>query len=202
MNNLYGFAMIQPMPYSEFNFLTKKEHNKFCLDSISENSPIGYILEVDLEYSTELHDTHNYYPLAPEKIEISLDMLSKYCSDIANQYGIKVGGFKKLVPNLRDKVKYMVHYRNLQLHLKLGMNLIKVHRILKFKESDGLKEYIEFNIEKRKEAKDQFSKNLFKLLVNCIYGKCMENVRKRISVKLINNSKDYIRSVSKPNFVS
>ena len=202
MNNLYGFAMIQPMPYSEFNFLTKKEHNKFCLDSTSENSPIGYILEVDLEYSTELHDTHNDYPLALEKIEISLDMLSKYCSVIANKYGIKVGGFKKIVPNLRDKVKYMVHYRNLQLHLKLGMNLIKVHRILKFKQSDGLKEYIEFNIEKRKEAKDQFSKNLFKLLINCIYGKCMENLRKRISVKLINNSKDYIRSVSKPNFVS
>ena len=77
MNNLYGFAMIQPMPYSEFNFLTKKEHNKFCLDSISENSPIDYILEVDLEYSTELHDAHNDYPLAPEKIEISFRYVVK-----------------------------------------------------------------------------------------------------------------------------
>ena len=82
------------------------------------------------------------------------------------------------------------------------MKLIKVHRILKFKQSDWLKEYIEFNTEKRKKAKDQFNKNFFKLLVNCIYGKCMENFRKRISVKLTNNSKDYIRSVSKPNFLS
>ena len=170
-------------------FLTKKEINKFCLDSITENSPIGYILEIDIEYSTELHDIHNDYPLAPEKIEISSDMLSKYCSDIANKYGIKVGGVKKIVPNLRDKVKYIVHYRYLQLYSKLGIKLIKVHRILKFKLSDWLKEYIEFNTEK----------NFFKLLVNCICGKCMENLRKRISVKSINNSKDYIRSVSKPN---
>ena len=77
-------------------------------------------------------------------------MLSKYCSDIANKYGIKVGGMNKLVPNLRDKVKYVVHYRNLQYYLSLGMKLIKVHRILKFKRSNWLKEYIEFNTEKRK----------------------------------------------------
>ena len=84
------------------------------MDSISENGTIGYILEVDFEHSIELYDVHNDYPLAPEKIEISSDMLSKYCSNIANKYGIKVGEVKKLVPNLRDKVKYIVHYRNLQ----------------------------------------------------------------------------------------
>ena len=83
-----------------------------------------------------------------------------------------------------------------------NLKLIKVHRILKSKQSGWLKEYIEFNTEKRKKAKDQFNKNFFKLLVNCIYGKCVENLRKRISVKLINNSKDSVRSVSKPNFVS
>ena len=83
------------------------------MDSISENSSIGYILEVDLEYCSKLHDKYDDYPLCPEKIEISSDMLSKYCSDIAHKYGIKVGGVKKLVPNLRDKVKYVVHYRNL-----------------------------------------------------------------------------------------
>ena len=73
------------------------------MDSIGENSSIGYILEVNLQYPTELHDLNNDYPLAPEKIEISSDMLSKYCSDIADKYGIKVGGVSKLVPNLRDK---------------------------------------------------------------------------------------------------
>ena len=78
MNNLYGFGMIQPMPISDLNFLIKKEINEIDLDSISENSSIGYILEVDLKYCSELNDKHNDYPLCPEKIEISSDMLSKY----------------------------------------------------------------------------------------------------------------------------
>ena len=99
MNNLYGFGMIQFMPISDLNFLPKKEINKLDLDSISENSSIGYIVEVDLEYCRKLHEKHNDYPLCPEKIEISSDMLSKYCRNIANKYGIKVDGVKKLVPN-------------------------------------------------------------------------------------------------------
>ena len=154
MNNMYGFAMIQPMPYCDFNFLTKKI-NKFDLDYIRKNSSIGYILEEDLEYCSELHDKHNNYPLAPEKIEISSDMLSKYCSDIANKYEIKVVGVKKLVPNLRDKVKSVVHYRNIQYYFSLGTKLIKIHRVLKLKQSNWLKEYI--NLIQRKEWKLQMS---------------------------------------------
>ena len=148
----------QYLSYSGFKFLNKKETSDYCLYSISENSSIGYILEVDLEYPSELHDSHNDYPLCPEKIEISSYMLSKYCSDIANKYGVKVDGVKKFVPNLRNKTKYVVHYRNLQLHLSLGMKLIKIHRILKFKQSNWLKEYIKFNTEKRKNAVSNFEK--------------------------------------------
>ena len=101
------------MPYCDFKFLAKKEISEFCLNSISENSPIWYILEVDLEYCKKLHAGHSDYPLAPEKLKISSDMLSKHCSDIANKYGIKFGGFNKLVPNVRDEIKYVVHYRTL-----------------------------------------------------------------------------------------
>ena len=112
-NNLYGWDMSQPLAYGQFDWLTKKEINGFCLDSISENSSIGYFLEVDLEYPRELHDLHNDYPLASEKLEITQDMLSKYCSDVANKYGIKIGEVNKLVPNLRNKSKYVVPYRNI-----------------------------------------------------------------------------------------
>ena len=201
-NNLYGRAMSQPLPVSDFKFLTKKEINKFNLDSISENSEIGYILEVDLQYCKELHDFHNDYPLCPEKIEISSNMLSRYCSDIANKYGIKVGGVKQLIPNLGEKVKYVVNYRNLQHYLSLGMKLTKIHKILKFKQSNWLKEYVPFNTKKRQESTDEFNKGFFKLLINCVFGESMENIRKRINVKLINDSKEYLKCVSKRNFIS
>ena len=94
------------------------------------------ILQVDLEYPSELHDLHNDYSLAPEKLENSKDMLSRCCSDIVYKYGIKVGGVNKLVPNLRNKKGYVVHYRNRQLYLSLGMKLIKIYKILRLKQSD------------------------------------------------------------------
>ena len=98
-NNLYGWAMIQDLPYCGFKFLSQKEIDVFDLDSIAENSPIGYILEVDLEYCKELHDSHSDYPLCPEKIEVGHDTLSKYCKDIADWHGIKLGKVKKLIRN-------------------------------------------------------------------------------------------------------
>ena len=94
-NNLYGWALSHYLPYSEFKWLNEKEISRFSLNSISENSFVGYILEVDLEYPDKLHNLHNDYPLAPEKLEISQNMLSKYCSDIANKYGIKIGEVNK-----------------------------------------------------------------------------------------------------------
>ena len=104
--------------------------------SIDEKNPIGYFLEVDLEYSNQLHELHNDYPLAPEKLAVSSDMLSKYCKKIADKYEIKVVDVKTLIPNLGNKTNYVVYYRNLQLYLSLGMKLTKIHRVLKFKKSD------------------------------------------------------------------
>ena len=108
----------------------------FNLDKICENSLIGYFLEVDLEYCRELHDLHNDHPLCLEKIEVGYDTLSKYCKEIADWYGIKVGGVKKLIPNLYDKVRYIIHYENLKYYLSLGMKLVKMHRVLSFKQSN------------------------------------------------------------------
>ena len=149
-NDLYGSAISQYLPYRKFKWLNQKEIDKFDVKSIEENGSNGYILEVTLKYPDELHELHNDYPLVPEKLEISNDMLSKYCSDIANKYGIKVGDVQKLVPNLGNKSKYVLHYRNLQLHLSFGIKLVSVHRFLKFNQSDWIKTYIDFNTKKEK----------------------------------------------------
>ena len=100
---------------------------------IGENSSNGFMLEVDLEDPDELHKLYNDYPLAQEKLEISQNTLSNYCSSIPNEYYIKIGGVNKLVPDLSNRSKYVLHCRNLLLHLSLGVALVSVHRIFKFK---------------------------------------------------------------------
>ena len=146
-NNLYGWAMGEYLPYGEFEWL--KNVDSFDVMSIDKKSDVGYILEVDLKYPNELHELHNDYPLAPEKLTVTNDILSKYCKSIADKYDIKVCHVKKLIPNLGNKTKYVVHYKNLQLYLSLGIKLTKIHRVLKFKQSDWMKKYIGFNTKKR-----------------------------------------------------
>ena len=105
-----------------------------------------------------MHDLHNDHLLAPEKLKISNDILSKYCSDVAKKYGIKFVGVNKVVPNLGNKSKYVVRYRNLQLYLSLRMKLTKIHKILTFTQSDWMKTYTDFNTGKRKNAANSFEK--------------------------------------------
>ena len=156
MNNFYGWGLSEYLPYGKFKWL--KNVDGFDVNSISKKSPIGYFLEVDLKYPDKLHELYNDSPLAREKLAVSSDMLSKYCKEIADKYEIKVGDVKKLIPNLGNKTNYVLHYRNLQLYLSLGMKLTKIHRILKFKQSDWMKFYIDFNIEKRKNAANSLKK--------------------------------------------
>ena len=97
--------------------------------------------------------------------------MSNYCSNIASKYDIKIGGGNKLVPILHNKSKYVLHYRNLQLYLSLGVKLVSVHRIFSFKQSDWLKKYIDFNTDKIKNAINSFEKYFFKLMNNNTFGK-------------------------------
>ena len=129
-------------------------------------------------------------------------MLSNYYKKIVNKYGIKVGDAKKLIPNLGSKVNYVLHYRNLQLHLSLGMKLTKIHTILRLNQFNCMKGYIDFNTEKGTNAANSFEKDFFKLMINSAYGKTLENLRKRISVRIVNNEKDYLKHTSKPTFIS
>ena len=105
---------------------------------------------LEVEYPYELDELYNDYPLAPENVDISLNMLSKYCSNIVNEYGIKIDAANKLASTLGNKSKTVFHYRNIQLYLPLRIKLTKVHRILKFKQSYWLKKYIDFNTTKKK----------------------------------------------------
>ena len=159
-------------------------------------------MEVDLEYPQELHDNYNDYPLAPDKIKIPKGWLYKYCFKIANAYNITTGKVKKLIPNLMNKNNCVIHYRNLQQCLELGMKLKKIHRIQKFKQKDWMKTYIDFNTQKRKEATNEADKNHFKLLNNPVYGNTMENMRKRIKIRILKNAKDFIKYKSRPTWVN
>ena len=126
-NNLYGWAMSQYLPTGNFRWMTDKEINKVNLAKYKENGKKGLILEVDLEYPQELHNLHNDYPVAPEKVKVSNGMLSAYCKKIAERYNISIGLVRKLIPTLRDKEEYVLHYQNLQLYLDLGLKIKKVH---------------------------------------------------------------------------
>ena len=147
-NNLYGYSMSQVLPYNGFRWMTNREISKIDLGKYKADDKKGLILEVDLEYPQELHDLHNDYPVCPEKVEVSNDMLSGYCKEIANKFNISIGLVSKLIPTLRDKKEYVLHYHNLQLYLDLGLKIKKVHRVLEFNQSLWLKQYIDFNTEK------------------------------------------------------
>ncbi len=172
--NLYGWAMCQKLPVKDFTWMTVGEISDW------RNTPC--ILEVDLEYPNELHDFHNEYPLAPEKI----------C----------VNKVDKLIPNLRDKTRYVLHKTNLELYIRLGLKLTKIHRGVKFAEEDFMKKYIDLNTELRTKGTTDFKKDFFKLMNNSVFGKTMENVRNRINVKLVTNELSLNKLVKKPNFKS
>ena len=201
-NNLYGWAMSQHLSTGNFKWMTDKEISKIDLGKYKTDGKKRLILEVDLEYPQELHDIHNDYPVAPEKVKVSNNMLSTYCKKISEKYNISIGLVSKLIPTLRDKKEYVLHYSNLQLYLDLGLKIEKVHRVLKLDQSPWLKQYIDFNTEKRKHAKNSFKKDFFKLMNNSVFGKTMENLRKWVDIRLVTNEKKLDKLTSKLTFVS
>ena len=183
-NNLYGCAMSEKLPTHGFKWLTSGEmENLFNNQIVQVWERIPCILEVDLEYPEKLHDSHNDYPLCPERVE---------CKN-------KV---EKLIPNLKNKKNYVIHYKNLMQCLKLGMKLKKIHRGIRFVESDFMKLYINTNTNLRAQAKNNFEKDFFKLMNNSVFGKTMENIRNRVDVKLVNTEEKFKKLVAKPNFKS
>ena len=182
-NNLYGHAMCQYLPTGGFRILSEEEVGKLDLDTLEDESDDGYIYEIDLRYPIELHDKHDDYPLAPQLLEIDSAVYSPTQSSIYP----KSPPQKKLTPNLMDKSNYVVHYRNLELYVQLGLVITQVNRVLAFKQSPWLKQYIDFNTHHRSLSDSGFLKDFFKLVNNSVFGKTQENLWNRVMQHLYVN---------------
>lgn len=188
-NNLYGWAMSQPLPYGDFRWVSV---NSFDINQMNSNPDIGFILEVDLEYPEKLHDLHNDLP---------------FCVENFTPPNSKN---PKLIASLYHKTKYVIHYKNLLQALEHGLVLKKIHRVLSFKQSTWLKEYIDLNTRMRTLATSDFEKDFFKLMNNSFFGKTMENIDRRTIIKLVTQWESENRKIrntaekliAKPNFHS
>ena len=179
-NNLYGWAMSQNLPTHGFKWIHNLTVEKVHKLLLGKKNPRGYLFEVDLEYPEELWETHNDYPLAPELM--------------------KVGGVEKLICHFKPRKNYVIHYQTLKQCLELGMKLTAVHRGISFHQSSWMEPYIRKNTELRKCAANSFEKDFFKLMNNSVFGKTIENIRKRQNIFLIDNRKQAIKLCNKPNF--
>ena len=180
-NNLYGWAMSQPLPVSGFQWLSEEE----ILEMENDHSKIQRCtLEVDLDYPNHLHDLHNDYPLAPEQV--------------------RVNKVEKLIPHLGPRKNYVVHHAMLRQILKRGLKMTRIHRGVKYEESEFLAKYIDSNTKSRTRAKSDFEKDFFKLMNNSVFGKTMENVRKPCTVEIVNglDEKKVKKLSAKPNYKS
>ena len=186
-NNLYGWAMSQTLPTGGFGWVDIKPDK---ISKLAKRKSKGYLLEVDVHYPKELHDSHIDLPFMCERMKIS--------------------GVEKLIPNLYDKKRYVIHIRALDQALKHGLVLERIHKAIEFKQSAWMKEYIDFNTKLRTAATNDFekdfyklmNKDFYKLMNNSVFGKTMENIRKHRNIKLVTNREAYLKLVMKLNFKS
>ena len=181
-NNLYGAAMSEKLPINGFKWVNdiSKIDKKFVKSYDKKISDKGYILEVDVDYPRKLHRLHSDMSSLPERM--------------------KIDKTQKLMCNLHDKKKYVVHISILKQALDHGLKLKKVHRVIEFNQEAWLKKYIDMNTELRKKASNDFEKDFFKLMKNAVFGKTMENVRKYRDIKLVKTDYKRNKLVSEPNY--
>ena len=190
--NCYGKCMKCPLPTGGFDWIHNVDRfDEDFIKSIPDEGPVGYFIEADLEYPEELHDAHDSYPLGPEKMKVKSHLLSAHQLSLAEKLNMKVGG-EKVCLTLSDKKKYACHYRQMKQMLELGLKLKKVHRVLKFNQSNWLESYIDTNTEMRKRAKEMGNKceeDVFKLMNNACFGKTCEDTRRYVDIRLIKDEK-------------
>lgn len=197
--NLYGRAMLEPLPVSDFKWVSKEN---FCeYDPRIKGSKNTAIYEVDLVYPKILHNSHNSYPVAPSKLAVPYELLSPYQKQLIRKSGIEYNSkIEKLIPHFFPRKKYIVHGRLLEYYLQEGLELTKIHRILSFKDKNWMAPYILFNTEKRKNANSAFERDLFKLFINSTFGRICMNKRRRMEVKLVKDRVSAKTHLRRPNF--
>ena len=156
--------MMESLPYKGFKWI-----NDFNITKLNKDINIGYIIECDLTYPEHLHDLHNDYPLAPENICVSDNMLSPWQTKQKDDLKIKSPPNKKLCPNLMNKSKYVLHSKNLEYYLSKGMICTSTYRVIQFEQKEFLKPYIDMNTDLRKSASNDFEKELYKLMNNSVF---------------------------------
>ena len=206
-NSLYSEAMLEYLPVRDFKLVKKRKIiNNWTKDkilSIPKNSNTGYIFEVSMSYPKDIHNKTNCYPLAPEKIAVPLVKLSNYQRKLNKTLGIKYNDkIEKLIPHLGSRNHYLTHYRNLQYYLGMGMVLTKVHRVIQFTQEPWQRKFIELCAQQRALSTDKFTKDFWKSLMNQCFGKTCENLRRRKTIKIVNNLKQARKLVSQANFLS
>ena len=200
-NNLYGAAMMVSMPIGEFQWLTPIEIAQIDWCAQSDDQDYGFTIECDLDYPTELHDAHNDYPLAPERIQVNYTCISEKQVEIARSYGMARNcTTTKLMPNLMDKRFYVCDYMNLKFYIEHGLKLIRVHRVIRYRQSKWLMPYIELNSLLRKNATQEHQKDFHKLMNNSAYGKTCENLTKRSDIRLVVTEQQRKRFTEKAHF--
>ena len=200
-NNLYGRAMQEYLPWKNFEWMSPHQLNYDFIKRLEPEGEVGCIIQCSLEYPVALHNYHSDYPLAPIKKSIPYGMLSPVARMICDKHKLKrTTNVEKLLATVEDKDFYILHYRNLQLYVSLGLRVKKIHAGIIFKQGPIMKSYVDFNSVKRAQATNKFDTDFYKLLSNSLYGKTIENPEKRSKVKLCSESSTYENYVGKPNF--
>jgi hypothetical protein len=198
-NNLYGQALSQALPQCNFEWVDNVQLHEIL--QLPDDGPIGYTREVNLSIPPHLHDFSDDFPFAPISKKVTLDMQSDFMIELqsaANDGHVRVDCSPKLLLTHNDKKRYVVHYALLKFYCQMGVQVTKIHRAIRFQQSKYLEPFISFNSKKRAESVDTFTKDYYKLKNNTIYGKSVENVRKRRDIRLCTKPQDAMKYASKP----
>ena len=202
-NSLYASIMCKRLPYKCLKFETEKSLDQWkeIIANYSENDKIGYLIECDLEYPSAIHDITAEFPLAPEHIRVTPDMISPYGQQIITKLNLRLDKNPKLLNTQYDKRNYVCHVDNLQFYLRKGMILRRVGQVLSFRQKAIFKPYIELCLSERNRPENTvYERMLFKLLANSIYGKCLANLERRVTLKLVSDPTTVFKEISSPRF--